>query len=344
MCKVSIIVPVYNVMDYLNRCIDSLINQTLSDIEIILVDDGSTDNSPQMCDNWSKLDQRIKVVHKKNAGLGFARNTGLGMSSGEYVAFVDSDDYVDYNAFEILYNTAKNSNADAVYSYSFVRVKNGIVNYPKITQKEDLVFEGNDTIKQIILRMFGSRTQKNNIPNLGFSVCKTLYKRKCIDDYSLRFVSEREYISEDAIFQIDFLCHANKIVRKPICYYYYCYNSSSLTHKYQKGRFDRDVLYCKEVRRKMYSISDNANVEQAFNLFLFERARDTMSYVVHNSKENVNQELLEICGNKDLRCSLASIPKQLLSFKELLFFICIKYKFVSLIKAYFSYSSWRTLN
>ena len=92
--KVSIIVPVYNVEKYLDRCMESLLNQTLKDIEIILVDDGSPDNCPQICDEYAKKDSRVKVVHKVNAGLGYARNSGLDVASGEYVAFVDSDDYV----------------------------------------------------------------------------------------------------------------------------------------------------------------------------------------------------------------------------------------------------------
>lgn len=95
--KVSIILPIYNVEKYLDRCMESLLNQTLEDIEIIMVDDGSPDNCPQMCDEYAKKDNRVKVVHKKNAGLGFARNSGLDVAKGEYIAFVDSDDYVGLN-------------------------------------------------------------------------------------------------------------------------------------------------------------------------------------------------------------------------------------------------------
>lgn len=93
--KVSIIVPIYNVEKYLDRCMASLLNQTLEDIEIIMVDDGSPDRCPKMCDEYAKKDSRVKVVHKKNGGLGYARNSGLDVATGEYVAFVDSDDYVD---------------------------------------------------------------------------------------------------------------------------------------------------------------------------------------------------------------------------------------------------------
>src|SRR5574344_1424030 len=107
--KVSIIVPIYNVEKYLDRCMESLLNQTLKDIEIIMVDDGSPDNCPKMCDEYAKRDKRVKVIHKKNGGLGYARNSGLDIATGEYVAFVDSDDYVDVNMYETLYNFAKDN-------------------------------------------------------------------------------------------------------------------------------------------------------------------------------------------------------------------------------------------
>ena len=115
MPKISIIVPVYNVEQYINRCIDSLLGQTLKDIEIILVDDGSPDQCPQICDEYARKDSRIKVIHKKNNGLGYARNSGLELATGEYIAFVDSDDYVNINMYEKLYNETINNNFDIVY-------------------------------------------------------------------------------------------------------------------------------------------------------------------------------------------------------------------------------------
>ena len=90
--KFSVVLPIYNVEKYLNRCLDSVMNQTYKRLEIILVDDGSPDNCPQMCDDWARADNRIKVVHKKNAGLGEARNSGLHVATGDYIALLDSDD------------------------------------------------------------------------------------------------------------------------------------------------------------------------------------------------------------------------------------------------------------
>lgn len=109
---VSIIVPIYKVEEYLDRCVESLVNQTYSNLEIILVDDGSPDNCPKMCDEWAEKDARIKVVHKKNGGLSDARNAGLGNATGEYIAFVDSDDWVENTYIEYLYRALKENDSE----------------------------------------------------------------------------------------------------------------------------------------------------------------------------------------------------------------------------------------
>lgn len=105
---VSVIIPVYNVEKYLNKCVDSIINQTYSNLEIILIDDGSPDNCGKICDEYAKIDFRIKVVHKKNGGLSEARNVGLNMCKGDYIFFIDSDDYAEQNAIEVLLSYCKN--------------------------------------------------------------------------------------------------------------------------------------------------------------------------------------------------------------------------------------------
>lgn len=109
---ISVIVPVYQVENYLNQCIESIIEQTYTNLEIILIDDGSNDNCPQICDDWSIKDKRIKVIHKKNGGLSDARNVGLDIAKGKYIAFIDSDDWVDSRYIELLYNSLINNVAD----------------------------------------------------------------------------------------------------------------------------------------------------------------------------------------------------------------------------------------
>ena len=110
--KISVIVPVYNVKLYLHKCVDSILNQTYQNIEVLLIDDGSTDGSSDICDSYTEKDSRIKVVHKKNGGLSSARNTGLDMATGEYILFVDSDDYIDIEMIRRLYDALVKTGAD----------------------------------------------------------------------------------------------------------------------------------------------------------------------------------------------------------------------------------------
>ena len=111
---ISVIVPVYNVEAYLDRCVGSIVGQTYKDLEIILVDDGSKDRSPQMCDEWARKDARIKVIHKENGGAATARNKGISIASGEYIVFIDSDDWIESSMFEVLLNAMQEEKADIV--------------------------------------------------------------------------------------------------------------------------------------------------------------------------------------------------------------------------------------
>ena len=111
---VTVVLPIYNVEKYLDRCMKSIVNQTYRNLEIILVDDGSPDHCPEICDRWAETDNRIRVIHKENAGLGMARNTGIENASGEYICLFDSDDYVALDLVEKAYTLAQESQADIV--------------------------------------------------------------------------------------------------------------------------------------------------------------------------------------------------------------------------------------
>lgn len=235
--KVSIIVPVYNVELYLERCVESLRNQTISDIEIILVDDESPDNCPQICDEYAMKDNRIKVVHKKNGGLGFARNSGLEIAVGEYVAYVDSDDYVDCDMYETLYNNAKEKHTDIVLC--------GIKYLPNIGDPIDLIevnhmlsLQGSN-INSFILDMIASAPFVKKERKYEMSSCRAIYRREIIEKYNIRFQTEREVLSEDLLYNIDFLLKASSLIYYPQSFYYYCQNASSLSSTFLIEKFER---------------------------------------------------------------------------------------------------------
>jgi len=200
----SVVVPVYNVENYLSQCLNTLVNQSFKDFELILVNDGSTDTSGSLCEEWGKKDHRIKVIHKTNEGLGFARNTGIENCTGDYIVFVDSDDYVSYEMLEIYDTYLQRFNADVIYSENFYRVDNKGNIIGPLDQSLDSIFYKNDSIfTELLPDVISSPPEFIGDGKIGVSVWKGVYKRSLFKDKGLLFHSEREFISEDAIFQID---------------------------------------------------------------------------------------------------------------------------------------------
>ena len=207
MDKITVIVPVYNVEQYLDRCVNSILNQTYRNLEIILLDDGSTDNSGKLCDSYK--DERIVVVHKKNEGLGLTRNVGIKKATGKYIVFIDSDDYIDTTMIENLYLDLKKNNADTCIG-GFKRIyKDRVVN--SVNPYAGKIVEKNEILTSVLSKMFGK--SGNNNDYLEMSVWKVLFSRDIIVRNRIFFPSEREFISEDIIFDTEYYSNANLIVK-----------------------------------------------------------------------------------------------------------------------------------
>ena len=236
---VTVVLPIYNVEKYLNRCVKSVVNQTYQNLEIILVDDGSPDSCPEICDEWAKKDSRIKVVHKKNAGLGYARNTGIENATGEYICFFDSDDYIALDTIEKAYRLACKEIADVVvFGYCQVR-SNGKTGKTLIPCPKKLIYESNEIQEIFLPSLIGPDTSTGESTNLWMSVCGALYSMKLIDKVNWRLVSERDIISEDVYSLLWLYKDVNKVAVIPEALYFYCENVASLTHTYRADRFDR---------------------------------------------------------------------------------------------------------
>ena len=233
MTKISIIVPIYNVEKYLDRCMESLLGQTLQDIELIMVDDGSPDKCPKMCEEYAQKDCRIKVIHKKNAGLGYARNSGLEVATGEFVAFIDSDDYVDTSMFEILYKEAVKTHADAVFCAYRIHDKN---RDGEILFSKKKLLQGKEIINYIA-DMIASPAEIKEERLECMSAWNGIYKKKVLDEVNIRFMSEREIVSEDILFNVDFLKDCNCIALVPQPLYFYCINGGSLSQTFKESKF-----------------------------------------------------------------------------------------------------------
>lgn len=218
---ISVIVPVYNVEKYLERCIDSLLSQTYKNLEIILVDDGSTDNSGQICDKYGECDKRIVVIHKENGGLSSARNEGINCSNGEYIGFIDSDDWVDERMYEVLLCNLIKYDADISDIDSIT-----IDHYETIVNKPEkiAVKDGQDMLRDYFILD-------------KYSVCRKLYKREVIGN--VRFPVGK--INEDICTNFRFLKNAKRLVKSSLIMYYYFSNPNSITGTVFKEK-DFDLL------------------------------------------------------------------------------------------------------
>lgn len=217
--KISIIVPVYNSEKYIGRCIESLITQTLKDLEILIVNDGSTDGSSNIINYYAKIDDRIKVIEKENGGVSSARNIGIKASNGYYLSFVDSDDWCEPDMFEKMYNAAKDKKIDFVNIGYRIDNKNGKCKYK---ESVDRFIESKDNyeISNIMYKL-----------PLGYSVMK-LYKKNIIDDYDIKF-NENLSFGEDAIFVQEYILKINSIAAiNEYSYHYVKCNNNSLSTKY----------------------------------------------------------------------------------------------------------------
>lgn len=340
--KISVILPCYGVEKYLDRCMTSLLCQSLQDMEIIMVDDVSPDNVPLMCDEYARRDSRVKVIHKtKNEGLGLARNTGLSIASGEYVAFFDSDDFVDVHMLEDLYDYAKQNDLDACFCGYNVYVNDANIRVRQ-EKKEFEICEGREAVDSVLLDMVGAEPSYFSDVRILSSMWKGIYSLDVIKHHNLQFVSERQYIAEDIIFHIDFLPYAQKVGFIPQCYYFYCENGTSLTRSYKGDRFERELVQYSEMKSRMgkKGLRENLFINRLdrylllkIRVCLFQQYKFIGTY----GYGKMRQTAMQIICNENVRSFVSRYPFQKLCLKHKLFFILVKYKCVDLVFLLFSF-------
>ena len=220
---ISIIVPVYKVEKYLNRCVESIVSQTYSNLEIILVDDGSPDLCPVMCDDWAKKDSRIKVVHKKNGGLSDARNEGMRISNGELLGFVDSDDWIEQDMYRRLYESMRKDNSD-IAACGVEMVWEDETLSEKLTKTNNCVLNREEAMRALIYESW-----------LKQPVWYKLYKTKLIRN--ILFPVGKYH--EDAFWSYQAIGAANRVsIINYVGYYYWQRNGSIMSEAYSLKRLD----------------------------------------------------------------------------------------------------------
>lgn len=228
---ISVIIPVYNVEEYLRECVDSVLNQTYQTFEIILVNDGSTDSSGEICDEYASNDERICVVHQKNSGPSKTRNTGLENATGKYIYFLDSDDYIENNALELLVNTAESSNADLVFFDARSFSDDGA------EIRQGYVINGTYEAKS----GYEILTELHNNKDYHCSVVLLFISRSLLSSDNIRFL-ESAYCSEDMLFTYKVFCSSKKAAQCKNTLYHRRYRSGSIVTSKKSQRHFRSCL------------------------------------------------------------------------------------------------------
>ena len=321
----------YNSEQYLSRCIDSVLNQTLKSVEVILVDDGSSDASPLICDEYAKNNENVIVIHKQNSGQGLARNDGMKNVNGRYVAFLDSDDYMNADAYENIVNRLDVTNAD-VCAFGYDKLDaNGICRYKvKIRERE---YSGRIELKEFMLHFFGDNPKDDDLR--GVSACMSVYRAQIMKDNNVLFPSERAVLSEDTIFNLEYCKHINKAVTMEDSYYHYCIHEQSHTQRFDAGRIARTDEFCSILFKYAEYYGITVETEDRINMVMWLSIMESIKRAVLQKnivgREGAYKLVKRIVNNDIVREYISNLKTSGLSIKQKSFYFAIKHRFIALI-------------
>ena len=317
--KVSVIVPVYNAEKYLCKCVDSIVAQTYPNLEILLIDDGSTDKSPEICDEYQERNKIIKVIHKKNGGVSSARNVGIEISTGKYVCFIDADDYVDRElVFKLRYLIGKDEKYISLCELSVIEEslqRNLVEDFDNINDKSIIVE------KIATGRIFGS-------------ACRCIYPKSIITDNNIKF--KNIIHCEDQLFFVEAILGASqiKVIREPLYYYRKNLDSGAKLRYYNDFLIDRlnyfnefnrliDKLYIAPKRKRKIKANIIINLKQAlyFNAVLSKNMKEEINCI---DKSLIGRQKTTFTNNL---CSFCRMP-----LKSKIVYILIKLRFFRLLR------------
>ncbi|WP_178666773.1 glycosyltransferase [uncultured Eubacterium sp.] len=266
---ISVIVPIYNVEKYLDKCISSIVEQTYNNLEIILVDDGSNDACSKICDEWQGNDERIVVIHKENGGLSDARNAGMDVMTGKYVSFVDGDDYIDERYIEVLYNNLIRYNAD-ISQVSFCR--------------EEAYSSNEICIETLDASVACKNFYISKMPQMMISSCAKLFKTDLISNQ--RFPKGRNF--EDQFFTPRVVYCSHKIVMSNERLYNYINRQDSITHIPFNAKKIEDIIW---VMKDNFQFFLNHNAYNMAAIFYFHRKKLISKLNIEAEEENLHNEV-----------------------------------------------------
>ena len=341
--KVSVIVPVYNSEKYLSRCIESVLNQKLKEIELLLVNDGSTDNSLEICKKYAGIDNRIKIIDKQNGGVSSARNAGIDAAKGEFIGFVDSDDWINPEMYSNMYKKVKETGSDICICNFFEDYFGYSI--PNILKINKNILLKDDIINDLILNMIAPNDiDSNSMPIMG-SVWRLLINRELILNNNIRFPLNIHFM-EDFLFCINTFLNCSKISIDSRYYYHYCYNNISASRGYIKDMHNVQVDVFNQLE----------NILQKHNLITIAKDRLKLRYInlciasiINEIHNNINFRkkytyIKYICSDnklnqylKDINTNGYTLRKKAVLFAlkhKMTFYIYIYYKLVSNFKVF----------
>lgn len=283
MTELSVIVPVFNAERYLTECVDSILEQEFSDYELILVDDGSSDRSAEICDEYAKRDSRVKVIHQQNRGVAAARNRGLDEASGKYIAFVDSDDYIEKSMYQSMMTVAYNQKCDFVMC-------DCVKEYPdKIVPYTHEIRPGYYDKKQLITEYYPHLLMMENIeypPTISNWLC--VFQKKLCD--GIRYL-EGVRFSEDLLFGAQVIQRANSFFyMKDHLYYHYRMNPESATHTFASDKWE-DYLRLFHEAQKSFANSEEFDFTQQIDymllFFVYNAVGDILKVCQYNKRQKM---------------------------------------------------------
>ena len=350
MPKISIVVPVYNTEKYLEQCIKSLINQTFNDIEIILVDDGSPDNCPAICDRYAEEDERIKVIHKQNAGVSEARNSGIEASQGDFLMFVDSDDWMEPDGCEILYNEYLRTGADTVIGDVFTAADNKQKKRIHVF-KESYISNDKFFFREYQRACLGYGynprpylSQKYNVTGIG-SPWNKLYSRSIIKENQLGFDPYVKGIYDDNLFVLHYLCHVKKIayIAKPV--YDYRSIQESITKSYKADTLDISARIFQRIRDFIRTQEDPDFFVKASYIYVIRRLSQELGvyYFSENNQKTlkeIKKELSAVLQTPDYKEAIQNVEPGKLMLAHKITWFCAKIDSPDLMYIQFRIRNW----
>lgn len=317
MIKVSVVVPVYNTSKYLNKCIESLSNQTLKEIEIIILNDGSTDGSEEIILNWINKDRRIRYYKHNNMGLGETRNKGINLANGKYISFIDSDDFVDNTMLEKMYKIAIDTESDVVCCGTYLYNDD---NNKEVRRKfKNTTIDIKGDLYNFFKKYYFTRIYTYN-------AWDKIYKTDVLKDNLIEFGDNKKIFAEDNYFQMRLIPYLNRVTLYNEPLYYYYLRNNSIMNTYKKDIMKRNLVMIDELYRYLENLDGKKIIKEVLSLVAFNFIIESTINVVENKrkikelKNDINEfrnssyynEFLEIITNKSYLLEVNSSKKILI--------------------------------